>query len=132
MDLLIGWLPTLDPPVQPVFSAVGGCLNQQRGSNREDVVLQATELSCSVNHANGLWSLGILEARETIEIGDFLCLEEHVIFRIARRTLYANKDFSQGGADDTDAQPSGTDQCEVPWSHNRTLAPRLMFQAYHS
>src|SRR5262249_61859538 len=96
--LSIGWVPAVEPPVQPVFGAVARRVDKQRGSDGEDVVLQATELSGSVDNAKRRWSRRTREATKIVEIGDLFCLENHIVFGIGRRALPANQDLAGRGA----------------------------------
>src|SRR5262249_28805633 len=120
--LSIGWVPAVEPPVQPVFGAVARRVDKQRGSDGEDVVLQATELSGSVDNAKRRWSRRTREATKIVEIGDLFCLENHIVFGIGRRTLHADQDLPGRGAADADVQPPGTYHGKVTGRKVRTLA----------
>src|SRR5262249_49878845 len=120
-NLSIGWVPAVEPPVQPVFGAVARRVDKQRGSDGEDVVLQATELSGSVDNAKRRWSR-TLEARTIVEIGDLFCLENHIVSWIGGGTLHADQDLPGRGAADADVQPPGTYHGKVTGRKVRTLA----------
>src|SRR5262249_62148405 len=94
----IGGFPAVEPPGQPVFGAAARRVDKQRGSDGEDVVLQATELSGSVDNAKRRWSRRTREATKIVEIGDLFCLENHIVFGIGRRALPANQDLAGRGA----------------------------------